>query len=302
MRKKTNPFQLDFVGIGAEKSGTYWIAECLKEHPEVCFATNKEVYFFNDVDPHLLKVENPKYKRGIQWYKRQFPTCTLSMKRGEWTPTYMFTEKTAQRIKKHFPDTKILISLRNPVKRAFSQYIHDKRIGMIKDISFEQALEENDTYIKKGYYYKHLKPYYKLFPKKNIKVIIFEEFKDNPEKHLRSIHKFIGLKDSNYKPRSLSTKINEGGTAKWPMINFLLIQTEYFLKSHKLDTILRVLEKTGVRKLAFNFSYYVNRKNYTPDNYPRMKKETKDRLEKLYKADIRKLSKLLGRNLNVWNS
>ena len=65
-----NNFNITFIGIGAHKSGTTWLANCLREHPEICFANKKEVLYFNKLaNPLLSKTLNIKYNWGLSWYK-----------------------------------------------------------------------------------------------------------------------------------------------------------------------------------------------------------------------------------------
>ena len=79
-------FKIDFIGIGAEKAATYWIWYILQEHPEICFSKRKELAFFNEFDQHFLKVVNPRYFRGMNWYRKQFHHCSKRKVKGEYTP------------------------------------------------------------------------------------------------------------------------------------------------------------------------------------------------------------------------
>src|SRR3989344_1753054 len=102
-------FKLDFVGIGAEKAGTTWLADCLGDHPEIYIPRQKELFFFNKYDPHYLTVKNYRYKRGISWYKSQFRQSQPQTLKGEFSPTYIYDNEASFRIKKHFPDAKIIV-------------------------------------------------------------------------------------------------------------------------------------------------------------------------------------------------
>lgn len=291
-------FNLDFIGIGAEKSASSWIADCLKQHPEVCFSSVKEIFFFNEFDPHLLTVKNLKYKRGISWYKRHFDLCSEGLLKGEYSPTYLYCKKAANRIKKHFPDIKIVVCLRDPSERAFSQYLHDKGIGLIKDISFEETLKEHSSYFEKGLYYKYLSYYFKLFSRNQFLILFIEDIKDNPKKEVKRLYKHLGLKNINYIPKSLNKRSNVASSAKFHFLNYLLIHTEYFIKKNKLMTLHKILENTGIRKFAYNFNVFVNRKPLK--RYPKMKKSTQIMLREYYKSDIAKLEKLLNKDLSAW--
>lgn len=103
MTPTNNNFQVDFIGIGAEKAGTSWVAKCLAQHPEVYIPDKKEMFFFNEYDPHYLKYQNRKYHRGLEWYAKQFPELERDKKIGEFTSTYFCCEQAPARIKANFP-------------------------------------------------------------------------------------------------------------------------------------------------------------------------------------------------------
>lgn len=295
-----NSSRVDFIGIGAEKSGTTWLGQCLSEHPEICFAKNREVYFFNDVDSHYLNFTHTKYSRGIDWYKSQFLHCPEGKKKGEWSITYICTGETAKRIKKHFPKVKLIVCLRSPVERAFSQYLYEIRLGLVqKGTTFEEVIKLRPDYIEKGYYAKQLKNYYKYFEKNQLLVLIYEKVKKRPKKHIQRIYDFLRLKDKNFVPLSLEKKVNIAGMALFPGLNSFMIKTEYFLRANGLDFLLRFLEEIGLRNIALrvrdlNSRYY--------KRYPKIKKVTQKKLQTIYKDDIRELEKLINQDLSFWKS
>lgn len=294
MRK--SKFRLDFIGVGAEKAGTTWIADCLREHPEVYIPKVKEIFFFNDYDPHFLSIKNYRYKRGVKWYARQFNGGSYK-KSGEISPTYLYSRITAERIKKNFPGVKIIVVLREPVSRAFSQYIHDKRLGVIKDITFNEAVRMYRNYLEKGYYYYHLNNYFKLFDRNNILVMFHQDLLEKPKKSVNKIYKFLKLKDTKFLPKSFNKKKNIAGRARYPLLNYAMMQLDYLLREKRMDFVLKTVDSLGLRKLAI----YVRNKNSTRlIKYPKMEKETKEYLKKAYIKDIGKLEKLVQRDLSGW--
>ena len=205
----SNNFKVDFIGIGTERAATTWLSQCLREHPEICFSKNKELYFFNKLDRHFLKIPSHRYERGIEWYSSQFNYRQDKLITGEFSPTYMYCPEAAERIKKHFPNVKLIVCLRNPVQRAFSQYLHNLAQGLIgKNLSFEEAMIKHDSYIKKGFYFRYLKKYLKIFHGENIKIIFLEDIVKDPRKQLRGVYKFLGVKNVDFQPPSLNEKIN----------------------------------------------------------------------------------------------
>ena len=193
-------FKIDFLGIGSEKAGTTWVSEFLSRHPEVYIPRKKEIFFFNEYDPHYLKYRNFRYLRGLDWYRQQFSPPEGKNILGEFTPTYFCCEKAPQRIKEYFPDIKLIFTLRDPVERAISQYFHDIKIGLVRNLNFENAMKKNPSYIYKGYYSYFFENYLKYFPRENIHIVLFDDIKRNPRTVLRGIHDFLGVKDKDVYP------------------------------------------------------------------------------------------------------
>lgn len=293
-------FKLDFLGIGVEKAATYWVADCLREHPEVQWANQKELAFFNTHDQHFLKHKNPRYYRGIDWYSSFFPEKEPGKLMGEYTPTYLYGRNNAKRIKKHFPNVKIICTLRDPVKRAFSQYLHDSSIGIIPEMSFEQALGKHDAYLKKGYYSKYLKNYYQLFNKNSILILLVDDIKKNPEKQVAKLYKFLNLKNQKYSPGSLYKRPNPASIARFPLVNRLLINSEYKMMNKNLEFLHKLSEEFGIRKAVFWATYYLNRKPISREDYPEINPKTEKKLRRKYRKDIQALEKLISRKLKNW--
>ncbi|MEO0836124.1 MAG: tetratricopeptide repeat protein, partial [Cyanobacteria bacterium J06642_3] len=118
--KKSAP---DFIVAGASKSGTSSIYYYLGRHPQILLPHKKEIDFWWT-----------NYQRGTEWYLAHFPTITdrQDFLTGEATPNYLRFPQVAQRIKNNFPQTKIIILLRNPVDRAISWHYHKLNTGLTK--------------------------------------------------------------------------------------------------------------------------------------------------------------------------
>jgi hypothetical protein len=87
---------IDFLGIGAQKAGTTWIFERLKEIPQIHFPAGKEVHFW-DTYPHNGK--------NLSWWLELFPLDHFGRKQGEITPAYaLLDQPKLQQIKRLLPD------------------------------------------------------------------------------------------------------------------------------------------------------------------------------------------------------
>ncbi|MBD3308783.1 hypothetical protein GF339_20420 [candidate division KSB3 bacterium] len=107
--------KLDFLIIGVQKGGTSSLFRFLEKHPQCLGSERKELHFF-DIDA--------RYSHGKQWYHSQFSGTFRPWKHRffEATPGYLFRPRTAERIYRYNPKIKLIVSLREPVSRAYSAY------------------------------------------------------------------------------------------------------------------------------------------------------------------------------------
>ncbi|MFW9773019.1 MAG: sulfotransferase domain-containing protein [Candidatus Heimdallarchaeota archaeon] len=223
-RKLTNNARVlpDFIIAGAMKSGTSFLINFLSEHPYIKIpAYQKEIHFF---DNHFYN--------GINWYKSYFPTKIsrqfyrkfkkINFITGEKSPYYIFHPLVPQRIYSLLPKVKIIILLRNPVKRAYSHYNHSVR-NKRENLTFEEAIKKeterlkgekdkiiksrkyrsrkyaNYSYLTRGIYVNQIKNWYKYFPKEQILVIKSEEMYRYPQDVMNRVYEFLGLPKMKHK-------------------------------------------------------------------------------------------------------
>jgi hypothetical protein len=289
-------FKLDFIGVGAAKCGTYWVTECLREHPKIRFSKIKEINFFNKTKGIYGYDKRWNYEKGISWYKRFFPKKEKGQILGEMSVDYLYDDLTPRLIKKHFPNVKIIICLRNPIDRTYSSYCWYKSFWKEeKADSFEEALKSQSEHIKRSLYYSQLKRYYDVFPNKNIHIILLNEIKENPKLVIKKLYKFLNV-DDKFIPESLNKKIN---SSKKSRINFF-IDPGLIYKLDKIkiiNSLLYFIKRIGIYSFLRKLYVKINFKTY---KYPKMKKETRIQLKKTFKKDIERVEKLINRDLSFW--
>lgn len=186
----------DFLIIGTQKGGTTSLYNYLIQHPNILKSTHKEIHFFDKY-----------YNKGVQWYKRQFPLPSEKGKRditGEATPRYLYDPTVPLKVHKLMPHVKLIVLLRNPVDRAYSNYqmgIYNRMPDLLKKgstdkfMSFEEVLKTNigRSYLKKGIYADQLARWMQLFPRNQILIIQSEKFFSNPQATLNQIYRFLGV-------------------------------------------------------------------------------------------------------------
>ena len=192
----------DFIVAGASKSGTSSIYFYLSRHPQILLSHTKEIDFYWQ-----------NYKRGIDWYLAHFPTVTDQddFLTGEATPNYLRFPQVAKRIKNTFPQTKIIILLRNPADRAISWHYHKLNTGLtnqslapaiaeemerLKTVSESEITNTGfynpDNILSSLYVYK-IKPWIELLGREQFLILKSEDFYSDPLNSMSQVFEFLGL-------------------------------------------------------------------------------------------------------------
>jgi tetratricopeptide (TPR) repeat protein len=188
----------DFIIIGATKCGTTSLFFYLNQHPQILAPHKKEINFFNH-----------NFALGVPWYLAHFPAIADTKKfiTGEASPFYFYDEQVIQRLKQLFPETKLIVMLRNPVQRTISEYYHAVNHGLenrslMKIIELEKELlvtqPRSEVMQKFGYllnsiYVEKITKWMTDFPAKNILIIESELFFEQTNLIMAKIWEFLGL-------------------------------------------------------------------------------------------------------------
>lgn len=133
-----------FVGIGAQRSGTTWLSEVLRTHPDIGIG-RKELHFFDKQDSRGGTGVIPVAARRLwPWdrsrYHLKFAALRSYRAVGEFTPAYAaLPEASIETISRWLPDVKLIFLMRDPVERSWSQarmYFHD-RTGDSRSVPIE---------------------------------------------------------------------------------------------------------------------------------------------------------------------
>ncbi len=294
---KTN-FKLDFLGIGMPKCGTSWISSNLTNHPQVYIPPEKEINFFNE---QYWKEDIPvarNYQRGIGWYESFFKKAPVGKLKGEFSVTYMVDKPAVYRIRRHFPDVKILIALRNPPDMVQSLYWWFKTTSSYKyhTDNFDQAVQEkveSDGRFWMGYYSRFLETIYHTFPYQNIHIVILDDIKNNPSTTFKEICNFLQI-ENQVSTKHLARKVNSAITVKSKTIKNLAVIWMNLLKDLKLKKIYSFIKTSRTISSIYR---QINMKSY---KYPQMNKKTRVKLNSWYQEDIIKVGKIINRDLSAW--
>lgn len=169
----------DFVGVGAEKSGTTWWYDLLVRHPQVAARGHpKELRYFGRFETFE--------DWNIEDYARWFPRPPKAIN-GEWTPAYMVDPRTPDRLAAAAPEARILIMLRDPVERYASGVAMLLRRGITNPAA---------DALRKGLYVSQLERIFRAFPSEQVLVLQYERCIVDFEAQVARTYAFLGLDDA----------------------------------------------------------------------------------------------------------
>jgi hypothetical protein len=177
---------IDFLGIGAQKSGTSWLYANLKRHPAVFIPDAKELHYW---DQH--------HHRGLDWYLSHFQGAPEGCRRGEITPAYgILTPDMVAEVRRLFPEVRLFFIMRNPVERAWSAVQMALRHA---DMTIDEASDRwfFDFFASKrnrmrGDYLSCLKTWAAAFPADQMMWLLFDDLVRDPRAMLGRVCGHIG--------------------------------------------------------------------------------------------------------------
>ena len=120
----------NFLIVGAAKAGTTALHEYLQQHPQIYMTPTKETNFLA-FEGEVLNFHGPGDESlqdfsitDLKTYQAEFQQVTNELAIGEACPSYLYLPKAAKRIKQYIPDTRLIAILRNPVERAYANFLH----------------------------------------------------------------------------------------------------------------------------------------------------------------------------------
>jgi hypothetical protein len=193
--------RLDFIVAGAQKSGTTALHYFLSKNSDIILPDRQELHFFDD--EQLFSKRPVNYVRLHNYFQR-LGSGKIS---GECTPNYLYWPTAMERIWQYNLQIKLIILLRNPIDRAFAHWNMQRFKGR-EALDFLDAIKEEPnrtaqplsiearrfSYIGRGFYAEQLDRVFKFFLTEQVKIIKFEEFRDDKQRALDSIFRFLDVK------------------------------------------------------------------------------------------------------------
>jgi hypothetical protein len=309
----------NFFLAGAPKAGTTSLYHYLSQHPQIYMSPIKEpCYFASEFRPEncaegiqpavernqrdLRKyLDGPMRERRFggavtDWedYQRLFQRVRGQTAIGEASPGYLWSETAARNIHAKIPDAKILLILRNPADRAFSQYLHQVAVGGLR-LTFWQQIQaclQNRSrrfslqypMLEFGFYHSQLTRFLEFFPVPNVCIHLYDDYRADPAATVASVFRFLGVDDA-FTPDTSQRYLE--------------------LSVPRLAGVSHALRKLGIwqtvkRLTPTQLLPAARRLVFTPRCKLAMEPQDRQYLVDYYAEDIGKLATLLNRDLSAW--
>ncbi|HEX6929449.1 MAG TPA: sulfotransferase [Gammaproteobacteria bacterium] len=287
----------NFVVIGAPKAGTTALYFYLAEHPAILMSPLKETNYFaygTDAAGQLLYGNSKIHRfrvRTPEAYAALFVNAGNTSAIGEASPIYLECPQAPMRIRDALPGAKIICGLRNPVDRAYSDYLmylrqFGHRFDPARDLSVSARWAHPDSHwMSVSRYHESLQRYFDAFPRERIHMFLFDDLVRNPAGVMRDIYRFLDV-DAEFTP-DFDTPYNTGGLPSSPLLEGIFNRRS-----------VRNLVEPLVPKRAMNGLRRLRASNLR--KAPELPLELRSRLIDNFRDDITRTSTLIGRNLENW--
>lgn len=171
----------NFLYIGPDKAGSSWLHEVLLAHPDIFMTPAKDLYFFDRY-----------FDKGVDWYAAHFQRAGTERIVGEICQDYLFHPLAASRIADTLDEPRFMVTLRDPVDRAFSSYLYMLKMGE-QPGTFGEALRGRPELLDHGRYGVGLDRFADLFGEDSLHVTVFDDLVEDPRGFVGATLAFLGV-------------------------------------------------------------------------------------------------------------
>lgn len=266
-----------FIGVGFQRCGTTWLANCMASHPQI-HMPEKEIKYFDCY-----------YDKGARWYTEKFSKRGAGMITGEYTPDYLCNHEAMARLAGQAGNAKLIICLRDPIDRFISAFrLHNSR-GKIASANIEEAVD-NAPLVEHGRYGTHIRHALTLFDRSQMRFILMDDIKQAPQNALQRLFQWLEV-DPQFTPDSINRKTNVSLSPKLQS----LLDKRPFLRSLASSRAAEPL-----RSLAMHFH---NRQQVKPKRSEnQLSRDGIERLRAVYRDDLLDVGEMINRDLTHWRT
>ena len=315
-----------FLVIGAAKSASTSLHDYLSQHPDIYMSPMKEPNFFaydgatplfryppecmgkgGAVRARLRNATLRNRIESLEQYRRLFAGAAGQRVLGESSVSYLYSKDAPRLIRLHAPEVRLIAILRNPVDRAYSRFLHARREGLEPLPDFVEALTAEDQriadgyapvwhYRNRGYYHVQLQRYFRLFDRKRIHIMLYDDFCRDPLAQIQALFRFLEV-DPSFVP-DMSQHLNVSGKPHIEARIWLL--DDLLNTSNPVKTCAKRVLPPAVLKSVHSLIIRCNAKQAVPLRYGPLSPALRRQLKNDFRSDILKLQDLIDRNLSGW--
>jgi sulfotransferase family protein len=270
----------NFLFIGPDKSGSTWLYEALRQHRQVFLPRVKELFFFDQF-----------YDKGWSWYSKYFQSAGEQHHIvAEICHDYLFSPLACQRIAHDLPSAKLMVCLREPAQRAFSEFLYRTKVGLL-DCDFETALEKAVELIDHGRYAQCLGCYLEHFKRDQIFAAVFDDLAANPQRFFDSLCDFLGIEHVILSSQ-LQERVLPAAKPRLPRVTKFAREISWKIRRMGLPGVVgKIKESTLLHRFLYS--------PYGPNEKPQMSSSTREFLHGVFTTEVQQLDALLGSNLSA---
>lgn len=270
----------NFLFIGPDKAGSTWLYEALRTHKQVCLSQVKELFFFDQF-----------YDKGWRWYLKFFEDAGEEHRIvGEICHDYLFSHQACRRIARDLPAVKLMVCLREPAQRAFSEYLYMIKLGLLS-CDFDTSLLRVKGLIDHGRYAHHLSNYLERFSRDQIYVAVFDDLVADQQRFFDGVCDFLGLQRTLLSADATRTILS----AARPRLRYVArVGRRIGWGTRRLGlpgVVGRVKEFAPLNRLLYQ--------TYGASEKPEISRSAREYLRAFFSPELRHLDALLGTNLCV---
>ena len=271
----------DFIAVGPQRTGTTWLHEVMKPHLGLPYGIKETDFFLKN------------YDKGMAWYREFFRGYPSDLLLGEIDPNYFGEDVARERIATSIPRAKIVVTLRDPVARAWSSYRVMRRDAWTR-VGFEETVSANRIIRESSRYVHYLTNWRRSFGPERVLVCLYDDLEASPQKFLDAICDFIGatrirVEDAaiaaervntvTHAPRSRKLAQNARNARDW-------------MRLHRWHRAEGLLDRAGVWRFCFGGG----------EEFGPLDREVDARLRAHLRPEVEALERLLGRDLSAWKT
>jgi hypothetical protein len=295
--------------VGAPKCGTTSLYEYLRQHPQIFFPADENDYWRAKEPNHFcpeLEIQEKYSIKDERNYLKLYQGSGTATWRGDASPYYLLSESAPERIKQRCPGAHILITLRPPVDMMRSYHRDLVHIQLEDTVDFYDAIGVDTTpdgelfirqsdripkyrdYFSIGRFAPQVERYLSVFGRDSVKILLLEDIAAAPKAAFKEILSFLGV-DNSFQPEF---RIHNETTPKKSPLERRLTSL------YALPGIKQVSQSMFPYPVRHRILSAIRRKSrHAAQADPR-----DDQLRKLCAPDVARLSVLIGRNLDHWQS